>query len=198
MASNINLNNTIPAPPSNQQNVQWQFDASSPANVSAHDPAFVGDSGSGGKAGNVPAPAAGDGTSKFLKADGTWTALGSAAFQSTSAFDAAGSAANAQATSLQKSQNLADLASAATARANLGLVASATTDTTNAGNITSGTLPNARLSAVPNAALANSSVTVSAGAGLAGGGSVALGGNTSLSRSDAARHADWDLLRNLR
>lgn len=34
---------------------------------------FVGDSGEGGTAGQVPAPKAGDGTSdKFLKADGTW------------------------------------------------------------------------------------------------------------------------------
>lgn len=34
-------------------------------------PAFTGDSGSGGKAGLVPAPATGD-SSKFLKGDGTW------------------------------------------------------------------------------------------------------------------------------
>lgn len=35
---------------------------------------FVGDSGSGGTAGLVPAPSAGDAAaSKFLKADGTWT-----------------------------------------------------------------------------------------------------------------------------
>lgn len=33
---------------------------------------FVGDSGSGGIHGLVPAPSAGDGTTKYLKADGTW------------------------------------------------------------------------------------------------------------------------------
>jgi len=37
---------------------------------------FTGDSGSGGAAGLVPAPAAGDAAaSKYLKADGTWTAV---------------------------------------------------------------------------------------------------------------------------
>jgi hypothetical protein len=36
--------------------------------------AFVGDSGSGGKAGAVPAPASGDAAAnKFLKADGSWS-----------------------------------------------------------------------------------------------------------------------------
>ena len=35
---------------------------------------FVGDSGSGGSEGHVPAPPAGSGAAgKFLKADGTWT-----------------------------------------------------------------------------------------------------------------------------
>lgn len=34
---------------------------------------FVGDAGSGGTKGLVPAPSSGDGTNKFLKADGTWT-----------------------------------------------------------------------------------------------------------------------------
>lgn len=35
--------------------------------------AFVGDSGSGGKRGLVPAPAAGDAATKYLGADGTWS-----------------------------------------------------------------------------------------------------------------------------
>ena len=38
---------------------------------------MVGDSGSGGLSGNVPAPGAGDAAAgKFLKADGTWAAPG--------------------------------------------------------------------------------------------------------------------------
>ena len=36
-------------------------------------PDFGGDAGAGGTHGLVPAPAAGDGTDKFLKADGTWS-----------------------------------------------------------------------------------------------------------------------------
>jgi hypothetical protein len=41
--------------------------------VGADIPNFIGDSGSGGTQGGVPAPASGDGAaSKFLKADGTW------------------------------------------------------------------------------------------------------------------------------
>ena len=37
--------------------------------------AFIGDSGSGGKKGLVPAPGAGD-SAKYLKADGTWATVG--------------------------------------------------------------------------------------------------------------------------
>lgn len=74
LANTVNRNSTTPAPPTGQQNVVWQNDGGSPVvNQSAYDPLMVGDSGSGGTAGNVPAPAAGAAAAgKFLKADGTW------------------------------------------------------------------------------------------------------------------------------
>lgn len=69
----INLNDATPEAPSGQQNVSWQADTNSPRNVSAYDPVMIGDSGSGGKAGNVPAPLAGSyAASMFLRADGNW------------------------------------------------------------------------------------------------------------------------------
>lgn len=56
------------------------------AQVAAILPAMVGDSGSGGTKGLVPAPAAGDAAaSKFLKADGTWATAGAAASGSSGA-----------------------------------------------------------------------------------------------------------------
>jgi len=65
--------------------------------------AFTGDSGAGGVKGLVPAPSAGDAAaSKFLKADGTWTA------------PAGGG-------DLLAANNLSDLASFATARENFGV-----------------------------------------------------------------------------
>lgn len=71
MAANINLNSETPLAPGGKQNLTWQYDTS--GNISAIDPVMIGDSGSGGKAGNVPAPGAGDAAAnKFLRADGTW------------------------------------------------------------------------------------------------------------------------------
>lgn len=74
LATTLNFSNTTPAAPTGHQNVTWQNDGGTPTcNESAYDPVMVGDSGSGGSAGNVPAPAAGDAAAgKFLKADGTF------------------------------------------------------------------------------------------------------------------------------
>lgn len=74
LATTANLNATTPAPASGKQNIVFADDAGTPTvNISATDPAMVGDTGSGGTAGNVPAPASGDAAAgKFLKADGTW------------------------------------------------------------------------------------------------------------------------------
>ena len=74
LASTVNLNAATPAPASGNQNIVFADDAGSPTvNISASDPAMVGDTGSGGTGGNVPAPASGDAAAgKFLKADGTW------------------------------------------------------------------------------------------------------------------------------
>jgi hypothetical protein len=74
IASSANLNATTPAAATGKQNVVFATDAGSPtANISATDPAMIGDTGSGGKAGNAPAPGSGDAAAgKYLKADGTW------------------------------------------------------------------------------------------------------------------------------
>ena len=74
LASTVNLNATTPGPASTRQNIVFADDSGSPTvNVSAIDPLLVGDTGSGGAAGNVPAPASGDAAAgKYLKADGTW------------------------------------------------------------------------------------------------------------------------------
>jgi hypothetical protein len=80
LASNANLNPTaaaptaVPAPASGLQAVVFADDGGSPTvNISATDPVMVGDTGSGGLAGNVPAPPAGSAAAgKFLKADGTF------------------------------------------------------------------------------------------------------------------------------
>lgn len=62
--------------------------------------------------------------------------LGTAATQNASAFDAAGAATTVQTASLQKAQNLADLASASTARTNLALGTAAVLNVPASGNAT--------------------------------------------------------------
>ena len=73
LASTVNLNGSTPAPASGQQNIAFADDAGSPTvNISATDPPMVGDTGTGGTGGNVPAPPSGSAAAgKFLKADGT-------------------------------------------------------------------------------------------------------------------------------
>lgn len=68
-----NFNSSLPAAPATQQNVAVNTDANVPVDVSFLDPVMLGDTGSGGKAGNVPAPATGD-AAKFLRGDATWAA----------------------------------------------------------------------------------------------------------------------------
>ena len=70
----INLSDSTPAAPAGTDlNVKWQADSSIPRNVSAYVTDMVGDSGSGGTQGLVPAPPAGSAAAgKFLKADGTF------------------------------------------------------------------------------------------------------------------------------
>jgi hypothetical protein len=74
LASTQNFNATTPAAASGHQNVAFADDSGAPTvNISATDPVMVGDTGTGGLAGNVPAPGAGDAAAeKYLKADGTW------------------------------------------------------------------------------------------------------------------------------
>ena len=70
----IFLNKTTPAPATGRQNIEFASDSGTPQqSVTASDPVMVGDTGAGGLAGNVPAPATGDAAAgKFLKADGSW------------------------------------------------------------------------------------------------------------------------------
>ncbi len=67
----LNFSNSTPAAPSGKTNVDWQTDSG--GDLSAYMPLLVGDSGSGGTSGAVPAPPAGSAAAgKFLKADGTF------------------------------------------------------------------------------------------------------------------------------
>lgn len=72
---NIAFNFDTPAPPSGHSNVVFQDDGGSPLiKVSAFDPLMIGDSGSGGLSGNVPAPGTGDAAAgKYLDASGAWS-----------------------------------------------------------------------------------------------------------------------------
>lgn len=77
--SQNNYNDTTPAAPAGKQNVNWAADApgTDPRHVSVSVPNFVGDSGSGGLNGAVPAPAAGDAAAgKFLSASGAFAIPG--------------------------------------------------------------------------------------------------------------------------
>jgi hypothetical protein len=77
----IDLNDALPTAPAGKQNNKWQSDPPSldPTvirEVSNYTPEFVGDTGSGGLSGAVPAPAAGDAAAgKFLHADGAFEVL---------------------------------------------------------------------------------------------------------------------------
>jgi hypothetical protein len=74
----INLNDSLPAAPSGTTNCKWQADApgTDPRNISVYMPILVGDSGSGGSSGAVPAPSPGDAAAnKFLKASGAFATL---------------------------------------------------------------------------------------------------------------------------
>jgi hypothetical protein len=70
----IIFNSDTPAASDGCYNIIFQTDGADPQqSISAFDPLMIGDAGSGGFAGNVPAPAAGDAAAgKFLAADGTW------------------------------------------------------------------------------------------------------------------------------
>jgi len=74
LAVTQNFSDSTPAAPSGKQNIKWQQDSGTPTNnASAYDQPMVGDTGSGGLAGNAPAPPSGSAAAgKFLKADGTW------------------------------------------------------------------------------------------------------------------------------
>jgi hypothetical protein len=73
--NDIQFNWDAPAAPSGHSNIVFQDDGGAPrTKVSAYDPNMVGDAGSGGYPGNVPAPGAGDAAAgKYLDASGAWS-----------------------------------------------------------------------------------------------------------------------------
>jgi hypothetical protein len=78
IATSLRFSTTTPAAPTGKQLIVPQNDAGVPIlSQTFYDPVMVGDTGTGGLAGNVPAPAAGDAAAgKFLKADGSWQVAG--------------------------------------------------------------------------------------------------------------------------
>ena len=74
-ATGVNYNNTVPAAPSDARNILWQHDSGSPTvNASAYMTDMLGDTGSGGADGLVPAPTSGDwAAGDYLDAGGNWT-----------------------------------------------------------------------------------------------------------------------------
>lgn len=69
------------------QSVSSAWASRTPTQVTATLDGMVGDSGSGGTKGLVPAPAAGDtAANKFLKADGVWTAISTAVTEAAGVF----------------------------------------------------------------------------------------------------------------
>lgn len=80
--TDILFRSLVPAPPVGEQNVVPQTDGGSPVQqISFSMPSMVGDSGSGGIGGAVPAPSPGDAAAgKFLSAAGTFSAPAGLAF----------------------------------------------------------------------------------------------------------------------
>lgn len=74
--TSVAFSSSTPAAPTGQQDIVIQSDGGTPQQiVSGYDRVMVGDSGSGGLAGNVPQPPAGSAAAgKVLRADGTWVA----------------------------------------------------------------------------------------------------------------------------
>jgi hypothetical protein len=77
IATALNFSSTTPPAPTGKQLIVPQNDAGAPTcNESFYDPMMVGDTGTGGLAGNVPAPAAGDAAAgKLLGAGGSFIAF---------------------------------------------------------------------------------------------------------------------------
>ena len=82
LATKVDFDHTAFSPPSGGVMAKQQNDGGSPTvKMGFGVDKMTGDSGSGGEAGVVPAPAAGDAAAgKYLKADGTWAVLDGGGF----------------------------------------------------------------------------------------------------------------------